>query len=85
MNFHLLQTVNVPYSKSKNGLKETIYRGENVQDDVYFSILKQAYNMYQLFFDTFEPPRQTEHDLVHLKEKIRQFYSKVSIWINLKT
>lgn len=67
----------MPYTKSKNGLKETVYHGENVQDDVYHSILKQAYEMYQLFYDSFQPPSEIQVDLVLLKEKISQFYSKV--------
>ncbi|KAK7579660.1 hypothetical protein V9T40_000289 [Parthenolecanium corni] len=75
-NYWMVMTVNVPYTKSKNGLKETVYHGENVQDDVYHSILKQAYEMYQLFYDSFQPPSEIQVDLVLLKEKISQFYSK---------
>ncbi len=53
--------------------------GEIIHDNLYYCMLKQAYEMYKLFSGPFESFSGTNNDdPSDLKLKMQQFFSKVS-------
>lgn len=74
---HAFQTLNVPWvSQSKDGTSVSEYMDEEVQDNVYQAILKQAYLMYRLFSGTYEKTVETD-DVAVLKNRLEHFYTAV--------
>lgn len=69
--------MNVPCSKSKSGSNDMTYNSENIHDDVYYSLLKQAYDMYNLFLGDFHSFVENDRDTSNLKLKLHQFFTRV--------
>lgn len=64
-------------TQTKDGTNAMEYLEEEVQDNVYLAVLKQAYLMYRLFSGTYE--RTIETDSVEvLKNKLEHFFTAVS-------
>lgn len=66
--------------KTKDKVEYNEYKGDDIQDSVYRSILKQSYNMFRLFMGTFESNfkgNQIDDKINSLKGKLEHFYSKV--------
>lgn len=74
-NFWVVMTLNLPFiRKIKEGSEIIEYTEEDVQDNVYESVLKQAYHMYRLFSGTFvQAIEKTSLDI--LKTKLEQFFT----------
>ncbi|XP_065202238.1 vacuolar fusion protein CCZ1 homolog [Planococcus citri] len=73
----IVMTINVPCISSKNGLKDSSYRSENIHDDVYHSLVKQAYEMYKLFVGPFSSFLNSDQNGVQiLKTKLQQFFTR---------
>lgn len=76
-NYWMILTINIPHSKFQNRVSDIVYHSENIHDEVYLSILKQAYDMYKLFLGPFRT--LTEGDLgdtKNVKLKIQQFFNR---------
>lgn len=58
-----------------------MYYSENLNDDVYFCVLKQAYEMYKLFVGSFQSLVKNESNITNLKLKISNFFSKVLLFL----
>lgn len=80
-NFNIikcLQTLNVPVvTTTKDGSKSCEYLEDEVQNNVYTAVLKQAYLMYRLFSGTYEKAIETNNVEV-LKNKFEHFFTAVS-------
>ena len=63
--------------KIKDGSSSTEQLDDDLQDNVYEAVLKQAYYMYRLFWGTF----QESKDIGTLKMTLEIFYKAVSIEI----
>lgn len=76
-------TLNVPYEvKTKDRTEYNEYKGENVLDSVYQSVLKQSYKMFQLFMGTFNDHFIGENEderIDCLRKKLNHFFSKVKL------
>lgn len=78
-----LQTLSVPYiCKTKDGAEYCEYQGDDIQDNVYQSVLRQAYNMYILFSGTFHSVIASS-DIFALKHKLEHFFTAVNILLKL--
>lgn len=65
---------------TKDGVTTSEYLEEEVQDNVYAAVLKQAYLMYRLFSGTCERTIETDGVEV-LKNKLEHFFTAVSVII----
>lgn len=79
----MLQTINAPYdTKQKDNIEYNEYRGDEVHDKVYRSILKQTYRMFRLFCGTFQSHIPTGQGFsvvpLELINKLKEFYFEVS-------
>lgn len=79
----LLQTINAPHEqKQKDNIEYNEYRGDEVHDKIYRSILKQTYRMFRLFWGTFQShiPAGEDYSVqpVELIDKLKKFYCEVS-------
>ncbi|XP_063915286.1 vacuolar fusion protein CCZ1 homolog isoform X2 [Zophobas morio] len=73
-NFWIVMTLNLPIvAKGKDSSNQTEYLEDDVQDNVYEAVLKQAYNTYRLFWGTFEHSIEN-HDIGTLKTRLEHFY-----------
>ena len=63
-------------AKGKDSSNQTEYLEDDVQDNVYEAVLKQAYNTYRLFWGTFEHSIEN-HDIGTLKTRLEHFYKAV--------
>ncbi|KAJ6642477.1 Vacuolar fusion protein CCZ1 like [Pseudolycoriella hygida] len=78
-NFWMIMTINAPYdTKQKDSIEYNEYRGDEVNEKVYRSVLKQSYRMFRLFCGTFqshiasgEHSSDVPHELIN---KIKDFY-----------
>nr|CAD7396428.1 unnamed protein product [Timema cristinae] len=77
---HDKRTVNVPsISKTKDGLEYMEYQGDDVQDNVFRAVLRQAYHMFRLFKGTFNHILDRRAgDVMYLRQKLDHFYSRVN-------
>lgn len=64
--------------KNKEGADYLEYQGDDVQDLVYQSVVKQAYNMFRLFNGSFSTIF-TSNDQQVLKNKLDLFFTAVSL------
>ncbi|KAJ8937422.1 hypothetical protein NQ318_007881 [Aromia moschata] len=70
-NYWVVMTIYLPYIiKTKEGTQTEEYLEDDVQDNVYETVLKQAYYMYRLFWGTFENIK----DIGTLKMTLEIFY-----------
>lgn len=80
--YWFVMVLNVPKEiKSKDGVEVPEYRGAEVQDRIYKTILKQCYNMFRLSWGTFrsnseDSDEDNEHE--QLKKKLSAFFNNVS-------
>lgn len=73
-----MQTLNLPTAnKSKDGLDSYEYFEDDVQDNVYEAVLKQAYLMYKLFSGPYQDTVD-KTDIATLKQKLEHFFTAVS-------
>ena len=81
--FPLFQTVNIPFvTKVKDGTEYLEYQSDDVQDNVYIAVLKQSYQMFRLFKGSFASILNKGGEVLHLKQKLDHFFSRVSILRN---
>lgn len=76
------QTINAPYdTKQKDNIEYNEYRGDEVHDKIYRSILKQTYRMFRLFCGSFQNhiPTGQGYSVVpqELIDKLKEFYFEV--------
>lgn len=70
-NYWMVMTLQLNYTtKEKEGSNDSEELQDDIEDSVYESILKQAYLMYRLFWNTFESTK----DFGDLKKKLEIFY-----------
>ncbi|XP_065160589.1 LOW QUALITY PROTEIN: vacuolar fusion protein CCZ1 homolog [Atheta coriaria] len=82
--YWMIMTLNVPtIKKSKDGVDITEYLSDDVQNNVYQNVLKQAYYMYRLFNGTFERTLASS-DVYTLKTKLEQFFTAYLTTIRLQ-
>ncbi|KAG4066234.1 hypothetical protein HA402_000458 [Bradysia odoriphaga] len=72
-------TINAPYdTKQKDNIEYNEYRGDEVHEKVYRSILKQTYRMFRLFCGSFQNhiPAGQGYSVVPLEliNKLKEFY-----------
>lgn len=77
------QTINAPHdTKQKDNIEYNEYRGDEVHDKIYRSILKQTYRMFRLFCGSFQNhiPAGQGYSVVPqgLIDKLKEFYVEVS-------
>ncbi|GLV34716.1 Caffeine calcium zinc sensitivity 1 [Carabus blaptoides fortunei] len=73
--FWMVMTLSVPYiCKTKEGAEYCEYQGDDIQDNVYQSVLRQAYSMYRLFSGTFHSVIASS-DIFALKHKLEHFFT----------
>lgn len=65
-------------TKLKDGNMITEYLEDEIQDKVYESVLRHAYAMYRLFWNTFQSTIRND-GLEVLKTRLSNFFSGVSI------
>jgi len=65
--------------RSKDGVDIAEYRGGEVNDYIYTSVLKESYNLYRLFNGSFESRIVDNQDKPTeiLKERLTEFFDKV--------
>ncbi|XP_057650885.1 vacuolar fusion protein CCZ1 homolog [Diorhabda carinulata] len=68
-NYWMVMTLQINYA-TKEGSNDTEDLQDDIEDNVYESILKQAYLMYRLFWNTFESVK----DIGNLKKTLELFY-----------
>ncbi|XP_067642883.1 vacuolar fusion protein CCZ1 homolog [Eurosta solidaginis] len=80
--YWMVMVLNVPKEvKSKDGIEVPEYRGTEVQDRIYRTLLHQCYNMYRLSWGTFQScmPLTDMEDVIglkKLKEKLSKFFNE---------
>ncbi|XP_044269860.1 vacuolar fusion protein CCZ1 homolog [Tribolium madens] len=73
-NMWIVMTLTLPTEvKGKDSSNQIEYLEDDVQDNVYEAVLKQAYYTYRLFWDTFEHTVEN-HDVGTLKTRLENFY-----------
>ncbi|RZC40479.1 vacuolar fusion protein CCZ1 -like protein, partial [Asbolus verrucosus] len=73
-NFWIVITLNLAtMSKNKDGSNQMEYLEDDLQDNLYEAVLKQAYYIYRLFWGTFEHTIEI-HDIGTLKTRLEHFY-----------
>lgn len=80
--FVKFQTINAPHeTKQKDSIGYIEYKGDEVHDKVYRSILKQSYRMFRLFCGTFQSHCAAAQDYSvqphELINKLNEFYTEV--------
>ncbi|XP_076264681.1 vacuolar fusion protein CCZ1 isoform X2 [Rhynchophorus ferrugineus] len=74
-NFWIVMTLYVPLiTKIKENVSSNEYLGDDLQDNVYESILSQAYHMYRLFWGSFCHTIDT-YEIDVLKSRLDIFFS----------
>lgn len=74
--FWMVLTVSIPCSQKTVDGKPTIeYHGDDVQDNIYLCVLKQAYQMFRLFMGTFQSILE-KFGIDNLKRRISHFYTR---------
>nr|CAD7459448.1 unnamed protein product [Timema tahoe] len=83
--FWMVMTVNVPsLSKTKDGLEYMEYQSDDVQDNVFRAVLRQAYHMFRLFKGTFNHILDRRAgDVTYLRQKLDHFYSRYLLTLKL--
>ncbi|KAJ8974137.1 hypothetical protein NQ317_004503 [Molorchus minor] len=90
-DYWLVMTLNLPtVLNTKEGSQTTDYSEEDVQDNVYEAVLKQAYYMYRLFYGTFKSIKDVANLMMTLEifyktylPLDKQTFLKVQCFINL--
>ncbi|XP_025831375.1 vacuolar fusion protein CCZ1 homolog [Agrilus planipennis] len=73
-NFWMTMTLNLPFKvKSKEEVEQLDYMEDEIQDEVYNAVLKQAYDLYYLFFGSFSDGSGS--DTILLKSKLMNHFS----------
>lgn len=76
-DFWVILTVNVPFvQKTKDGQVYVEYHADDVQDNVFQAVLKQAYNMFKLFMGSFEFILKDKAGIRCLKQRLEHFFSR---------
>lgn len=83
--FWMVMTVNIPcVSKMKDGTEYLEYQSDDVQDTVYLAVLKQSYQMFRLFKNSFTAILDSKDgDVGYLKQKLENFFSRYLLTLKL--
>lgn len=64
-------------TKTKEGTEHLEYQSDEIQDSIYWAVLKQAYRSFRLFNGVFSNILEAEKDLTKLRYKLDNYLSKV--------
>lgn len=85
-DFWMIMTINVPSERKEKpaGTEYMEYKSYEVHVKIFRQILRQFYQMFRLFCDKFTQNMcgtegGTESKVYHLRNKLDEFYSKVSM------
>ncbi|XP_034251405.1 vacuolar fusion protein CCZ1 homolog isoform X1 [Thrips palmi] len=78
--FWMVLVLTVPTAtKTKEGIDHLEYQSDEVQDNIYWAVLKQAYRSFQLFNGSFSNILDSEKDPTKLRYKLDHFFAKYLI------
>lgn len=83
--FWMVMTVSIPFvTKVKDGTEYLEYQSDDVQDNIYLAVLRQAYQMFRLFKGSFTAILSSSGaDVTHLKQKLDHFFSRYLLTLKL--
>lgn len=82
--FWMVQVLSVPTAtKTKEGVDHLEYQSDEIQDNVHWSVLEQAYRSFSLFNGTFSQILD-DYDLTKLRYKLASYLSKYLSKIKLQ-
>ncbi|KAJ8881119.1 hypothetical protein PR048_017592 [Dryococelus australis] len=81
----MVMTVNVPaVTKTKDGMEYVEYQSDDVQDNVFRSVLRQSYRMFRLFKGSFCHILSSHAgDVQPLRHKLEHFFSRYLMTLKL--
>lgn len=83
--FCMVLVLSVPTAtRVKEGVEHREYLTDDIQDNVYWAVLKQAYRSFRLFYCSFHNILEAGNDLTQLRYKLDHHFSKYLMKLKLQ-